>query len=562
MLCNRRKIRFEKLQDPFCMPKHNHYSWLKNKGYIHVTPKIDVHKNPQEIIRKVSNRTHVAQYGFFPLIHSIIQDRRYKKKSIENAKRSHTSIDKEGRKIKNVKRRPLHYATHMDALIFGYYAHLLYEKYENELKKTDGLSDCITAYRKISIPNSKSNKSTIHFAKEVFEEIEKRSTECCSVLKFDIKSFFNEMNHGQLKKNWIDILKLNDDMPSYHCDLYKETPQNKLPADHFNVYNATTRFSYILRDDFRVKKQTNNARRTGFDEKKLAYIRNKFGKESFFQSIEEFRQALKTGQLKIHKFPFRGKDGLLKGIPQGLPISAVLANLYLLNFDKGILEKIVKKRNGYYRRYSDDIVIICKLEEKDDVIDIVMEEIANSKVEISKEKTEVFFFKEFNESSGVTKIKSVQFLEKVSRIGIPFTYLGFEFYGHKTAIKSANLAKFYRRMIVAAKRKVKRAFKVAKNNAYQKPVIFFRQLYRLYTLKSLSQMKLKTKIKKLELNEKGTYDLKSEEIPSKFQSNYLTYVNRVASIMKQSNIVHQVKRHKKVLKSAINRQMSKEKSKY
>ncbi|HEX8015252.1 MAG TPA: reverse transcriptase domain-containing protein, partial [Flavobacterium sp.] len=47
------------------------------------------------------------------------------------------------------------------------------------------------------------------------------------------------------------------------------------------------------------------------------------------------------------------------GIPQGLPISAVLANLYLFDFDLDIVNRWVKPHNVYYRRYSDDIFIVC-----------------------------------------------------------------------------------------------------------------------------------------------------------------------------------------------------------
>ena len=48
------------------------------------------------------------------------------------------------------------------------------------------------------------------------------------------------------------------------------------------------------------------------------------------------------------------------GIPQGLAISNILANIYLLDFDK-----IISSKCNYYYRYVDDIFIICDEEKKD-----------------------------------------------------------------------------------------------------------------------------------------------------------------------------------------------------
>lgn len=61
--------------------------------------------------------------------------------------------------------------------------------------------------------------------------------------------------------------------------------------------------------------------------------------------LKELREAK-----LIHKFVDK------KGIPQELPISAVLANIYMLVFDKAVNAE-VKKANALYRRYSDDIII-------------------------------------------------------------------------------------------------------------------------------------------------------------------------------------------------------------
>lgn len=53
-----------------------------------------------------------------------------------------------------------------------------------------------------------------------------------------------------------------------------------------------------------------------------------------------------------------------KGIPQGTPISAALANVYMLHFDKRINDA-VKPLKGIYRRYSDDMIVVCIKRQKE-----------------------------------------------------------------------------------------------------------------------------------------------------------------------------------------------------
>ena len=48
------------------------------------------------------------------------------------------------------------------------------------------------------------------------------------------------------------------------------------------------------------------------------------------------------------------------GIPQGSPISDVLANIYLLEFDK-LVRDHVEKLGGIYTRYSDDILVVAPI---------------------------------------------------------------------------------------------------------------------------------------------------------------------------------------------------------
>jgi hypothetical protein len=509
------------------------FPWLRNRGYLHVTPQVNLEKDRDKIISMVKNKDFVSRYAFFPLIHSTINERRFKRVNAEANLRAHSFKNEVGETVRNIKSRPLHYASHLDAIIFGYYAEIILKKYELKLSSIRGLSDCVTAYRRILIEGGLKNKGTIHFADDTFREIRNRANEGCEVLKFDIKSFFSRINHNTLKKTWAELLE-----------------EDILPTDHYNVFRAATRFCYILKDDFRLKSK-NHGKRYGFDERKLATIRKK-GVYSFFETIKDFRDEIKTGNLKLHQFPFRDKDGLPVGIPQGLPISAALANLYLLDFDIKILNNLVKKEGAFYRRYSDDIIIICKAEQADFIESYIINAIKESKVEISTDKTERFLFETHN-----NKLQSFKIINGQKKIGIPFTYLGFEFYGEKTLIKSTNLSKFYRRMIKAVKSKSQRALNISRQNPSTPIAVFKHRLYKLYTKYPLNDSKVRTSYKRLVKNKLGEYEYKITKKKKTNRSNYLSYVHRSAEIMGEDSIILQLRNHRRVFNEAINKNITK-----
>lgn len=527
-------------------PTPNRPAWLKSRGYLHITPKIDVLRRHDEIMSKVQNERFVERHAFFPLIHALITERKYKKVPGTTGVRAHSYFH-EGKFHKSAKPRPLHYATHIDSMIFGYYAELLSDLYEKELKKNPLLDKAVIAYRKIPVAemieenkeNVSPGKSTIHFAHEAFEEIKKRTgVEGCITLMFDIKSFFSELNHVKLKKAWCQLLNVE-----------------RLKKSHFNVFNAVTNFRYILLDDLRIK-PPKHGRKNGFDERKLAYIRKTKGVEAFFESTEDFRNAIKNKQFKVYKHPFM-KEGKPVGIPQGLPISTVLANIYLLDFDKEVIDEVVLKSGGFYRRYSDDILIICKLDEAERINKFIINCILKSGVEISTGKTEKYLFKYLEDGHGGKKLTSMLLAGDTPTAEKPLTYLGFEFYGDKILIKSANLAKFYRRLIFSVKRKANRAIKIHNQNITDKPIIFRGQLMRKYMLANLDADKIFTKRKFLKKNPQGEYSFEFKDIPRKHKTNYLSYVKRASSIMNEPAIERQIRSHKRIFNAAITKHLKK-----
>lgn len=519
--------------------------WMKSKGYTHVSRSLDIGKNWKVYKAKIENHEFVAKYAFYPLMHGVISERKYKKvnteKHLNNKRRSHTFRLKDGDFERTAKNRPIHYASHFDALVYGYYAHLLNTQYENILKDNLELNNAVTAYRKIpTVENPEKGKSTIHFAKEVFKEIEKRAIENeeVVVLTFDIKSFFSSLDHQFLRQKWCELFGFEN-----------------LPKDHENVFKSCTDFRYILRDALRIS-TIKNGRKAGFDEKKLAKIRRERGYKSFFEDNKDLREQIKLGKLRVYKNTFVNDLNQQVGIPQELPISAVLANLYLLDFDKEIINELVMKKNVFYRRYSDDIILICEKDNYNEIKHLVYYLIEKSKLEISKDKTEIFLFRqEVYKVSGDKRLTSIKLSGDTEKVGSALLYLGFEFRGFNVCIKATNVAKFYRRMISIVKRRANRA-KKSKDPALRN-VVFKNQIKKLYK-RPLQNVVLenenKTIVRRktfLIQNEKGEYSLRSKPVENNKQSNYFSYLSRCENIFKNQQFKKQFRKKDIILNSAI-----------
>ncbi|MEX1003111.1 MAG: reverse transcriptase domain-containing protein [Crocinitomicaceae bacterium] len=522
--------------------------WLKTKGYLHFSQQVNTRENWKKVYGIVTNKEYIKSHAFYPLLHVNIKNRRYKR-SPKGDHKGHNYVDKHGVKRKNTKVRPIHYANHLDTLIFAYYASELQKRYNEVLETEKGLDDLITAYRKIEIiPGEKKGKSTIHFAHEVFQEINRRVQEKGNAvaIAFDIKSFFSSMDHNILKQKWCALLnygKVENDI----C---------RLPSDHYNVFRATTNFSFIYKDDLRTHK-VKNGRRAGFDEKKLAQIRNKMGFQAFFESDKEFRKQIKNKNLRIYPNPFKNKEKVSIGIPQGLPISATLANLYLIDFDRKALSYLINDLGCFYRRYSDDIVVIGDHLQIEQICSFVTNEMKTNKVKINESKTEKHLFKK--SLSNVHEV-SVYKIEENGNLknNVPFTYLGFEHYGNKTLIKSANLSKFYRRMIYSTKGKIKRAEKVQEKTLSERRIIFRRQLDKLYSNIDLDKPhRKKQKWKTFYQIDTGEFRIKVKSKDTAFKTNYFSYVERASKIMNEPAIKNQLRKHKKILSDAIERHSKK-----
>jgi len=500
----------------------NKKDWFRVKGY----PHIGLPLKPNDRVRVsnyVSDPNNISRHSFLPFIHKTIQTRKFRKEYDKDGKLRHEGLRVESKKIRHI-----YYANHFDANVYSFYSAILSENYEKELSKL-GLGRAISAYRRIPlIPNDAKSRNmcNIDFANEVFEFIRNNKEEKLIAIAFDIKSFFDNLDHKILKEKWCDVLQVS-----------------KLPNDHYNVFRNITKFSYVEEFDlFRKFKneiivETKSGIRKSKKIDKIKYLKDQ-GAISYCEK-NDFIQCKKRnkGFVKANKYTDNTKTELrIKGIPQGSPISSVLANIYLIDFDKEI-NKYISKNNGIYRRYSDDMVIVGNERLKDEIIDIFENEIKKCNLEIQQSKTQIFHFIKtdnkyncFNETSSGLLIQTKK-----------FEYLGFEFDGEFTMLKSGSLATYYRKLKRTLNRSVFYA-KFTKDNTL-KGEIFRKRLYKKFSYKGAERRR----IYKMDKNNPGKWKL-----THKFDwGNYLSYAYLAENNMSNNKIGRQVKNHWKILNELI-----------
>lgn len=279
---------------------------MKTRSY----PHFDGALTEEEALTLVQDAKAVTEHAFFPFI-------QYTERWTKFAVRGARGIEKS---------RPIMYAARRDSAIYSQYREILGRAYEQVLLQR-GISGHVLAYRKIPKGTSPGNKNNIHFADDVFSKISELGS--CHVYTLDISKFFETIDHAKLKIAWAKLLG-----------------HQKLPADHFKVFQNVTRYASVDRDKL--------YRKLGFiGKKKLANGRPTVG--YLIDKVPLQVCSSKTFREKIA--PLIAVNSQTHGIPQGSPISDVLANLYLLEFDTQ-LSAALKKDGGEYYRYSDDILMI------------------------------------------------------------------------------------------------------------------------------------------------------------------------------------------------------------
>jgi RNA-directed DNA polymerase len=362
----------------------------------------------------------VKGHSFFPLIKSAKEERRRKFNKDAN------------KRLFNRKERPICYAAHIDSLIFSWYGYQLNELY-TVLLKQKGINDSVLAYRAL-------NKSTPEHVANVGSFIKTKTN--CAVLCFDITGFFESIPHKQLKNNWLLVIEMIDNLPI-----------KLLPDDHFAVFKTVTSYSSVELE--KIQKMFPNGR-----------IPNANGlylpKSSFINFVIEKHKELKTA----NGLPLLIKNAESFGIPQGLPISGVLANISMLDFDIK-MHTIAVKNNGMYRRYSDDILLVVDTGCVAAVEKEMREALSELNLKPNEHKRELKIFSRNKEGS----------LECKNETGFDshLQYLGIEFDGRSYFLRSQSVSRFYRNI----KRTVGRmSVALTKRGA---KVFRYRNLYRKFT---------------------------------------------------------------------------------
>lgn len=401
--------------------------WIENlnertfKNYTH----FDINKtfkNPQEKIYFFEDffaNNNISKYRFKPFIRQNIKEKKFIKHEDENP--NNNFFYKSENKNSNLywhkeKIRPITYASHMDSYIYSYYSFLLWDKYKNFLHDTK-LEKNILAYRTVEkIHNGKkSGKNNIDFSLDTFQDI--LNSPDSIVCAFDISWFFDNLNHNILKQELIKILW-----------------DKSLSKDWYKIYKNITKFCYVEKNQL-----------TKYNLIERLNTKHRFPKKI---NIEKFNSIKKSNKL-IHT------NNNNFWIPQGTPISWMLANLYMSSFDV-ILKEYSEKLNWKYYRYSDDILLIIPYHEKElninmikDITGFIEENINKICLKINNKKTEICIFQnkkiihniEFKDNCYVRK-KNI----------IPFQYLWFTFDGNRVLIREKTLSNHYKKMIQSIKR--------------------------------------------------------------------------------------------------------------
>lgn len=326
------------------------------------------------------------------------------------------------------KSRPIRYAARKDAYIYTYYRRILSERYEKEIAESE-ISDCVVAYRKIKKKNG-GGKCNIDFAKDAFDEIEKLKN--CVAIALDIKGYFENLDHYLIKEAWCRLLGVD-----------------RLPSDHFTVFKNVT--------DYHVVDQKEAYRRLGFLKEVDV---NGVKREKYTVSYKKMPLQLCTPEEFRSKICGYGNNlpSIVKGnvdesgnkldhgIPQGSPISDLIANFYLFNFDI-TMKNLAARNGGKYMRYSDDILLIVPSDSMSagDAEEFISKEISRygERLMIKSEKTCVG---EFSYGEGRLRYQHVR--GPHGKNG--FEYLGFRFDGQKIYVRDSTMSRLYRKLSASA----------------------------------------------------------------------------------------------------------------
>lgn len=357
---------------------HRKLDWFSPKVRVH----FDLALSREKAELLVTDPAAVAHHAFLPLISFVKKERRYRRREGET------------KPVASTKTRELACPSNRDGYIFAFYAEKLGSLYETELLAR-GLDKVVIGYRKGS--------SNIKLARDAFAEIQSRGN--CVALALDIKGFFDNISHDILKNCWAALLG-----------------GGLLLKDHYKVFRALTVAGKVDRGELlQLLGFPVNAR-----DRDLPRM---------LCSIVEFRH-LRATAYSSSKLVCRHIGR--KGIPQGTPLSAVAANISMLEFDTAV-HAVVSAVGGSYRRYSDDILILCSPEHM-----IALEAAVENALNL---QTKTLFLNIDKREEARFALPGPSLVPCPPRTTAkPLQYLGFTFDGQRACIRGGTLSRYYRRM--------------------------------------------------------------------------------------------------------------------
>lgn len=427
---------------------------FKLKKYPQFDPYFDFFNLSEQIRTKVADPSlkTIFSHPFLPFVKILTKTPRYRYQEDKSSYDLETKI------------RPISFASHFDSYIYAFYAFALTEKYQEYIRDKK-FSECVLAYR-----TDLNGSCNIQFAKEAFNRVKEHlnSTGSCTAIALDITGYFDNIDHYLLKAKWCKILKLSE-----------------LPIDQYKVYRSLTQYAYINYTSFlkHFKIDLELKRKEGVKwQSLLDLMDDSIAGKALYEKFNFLRaqNLIVTNQPKINN---KTKEKEFRGIPQGSSMSAVLSNIYLIDFDEYIF-RLSKKYGFTYRRYCDDLLIICKSSDYSDVSKLVLDEIEKYKLVIQPQKAEIINFHKnskgkvrgFNYKK-INKDKAILTPASESNYYKSLQYLGFEFNGQDIYIRPGSLSKYFQKM----NRRIVKTIMMSYSSKSKSSFIQKKQLYEKYS---------------------------------------------------------------------------------
>jgi len=421
------------------------------KKYPQFDPFFDFKKDSDKINKLVSDGSlnNIANHSFLPFVKILTKTPRFRYQETEKQFALDTKI------------RPIAFASHFDTYIYGFYAFALNEKYQDYIK-SEKFDECILAYR-----TDLDGKCNIQFAKEVFDIVQNRikNNKSCSAIAIDITGYFDNIDHSILKEKWCRILGLIE-----------------LPIDQYKVFRSLTKYSYVSKNSLLKHFKINLDKYDKHWQSLLDLIPNSINGSTFKEKFDLLRKR----KLIVTNLPKKNNEEKIlenRGIPQGSAMSAVLSNIYLIDFDNWLREQSIKL-DFTYRRYCDDIIIICNTNDAKDINKRLVEEIEKYKVTIQSKKTELIEFKAnskgviraFNKSKIIKNNATIN-NQNEQQYYKNLQYLGFEFNGQNIYIRPGSLSRYFRKM----KGRIIKSIVMSYSDKSKKDKILKKQIFERYS---------------------------------------------------------------------------------